>query len=218
MTDEGMARGSEQHDFVIAQLSSLLDGELSDAERVFVEEHLHACQDCRVMLDELRAVKAWVSSDPPSAADRAACDAWYRLRASLPAPGSRPRRGRWGRGLLAASLLIGVVASAAWWRTRSSGAPVRTANGSAVSASAGSPVSEPLEALAYSRLATLPPSQARALQASLAIIDSAIADARTARMADRTNEFVASYLDDLLKRKADALRAVVAMADAERTS
>lgn len=95
-----------------------------------------------------------------------------------------------------------------WWNAREARSPAQPeASGVAQ-----------LEALAHARLATLPAPKSRALRSSLQILDRAIADARAARAADPENEFLATYLDDLLRRKAGALREVVEMADAERRS
>jgi len=75
-----------------------------------------------------------------------------------------------------------------------------------------------LERLARRRLAALPVAKSQALESSLQVLDRAIADTRSARLADPSNDFVATYFDELLRRKAGALREVIEMADAEGPS
>lgn len=212
------ADASDEHGLVIAQLSSLIDDELSGPTLAFVEAHLATCATCRMRLKELRAVKAWVSSDTAAAADHAAPAMWDELRARLPERGLAGRIGVRGRVSVAASLLVAAMAGAAWWTTRESGGSLPTANTMATSGAPDARATASLETVAHARLAALPAPTSQALMASLQILDGAIADARSASLADPGNEFVATYLDDLLTRKADALRAIIEMADAERTS
>lgn len=218
MTGDCNDRNSEGHALVIDQLSSMIDDEMSDAQRLSVEAHLATCAACRARLDEIRAVKTWLSSDVATAGDRAAPTNWNRLRATLPAHSIASGVGGWSRVSIAAALLVAVAASAAWWQTRDRGGSRPAVQSAAPSRASETAAVARLEALAQARLAAMPAPQSRALQASLQILDGAIADARSASVSEPDNEFVATYLDDLLKRKADALRRVVEMADAERTS
>jgi anti-sigma factor RsiW len=208
MSDEMTNADGAHHDLMIVQLSSLVDGDLSAADRAEVDTHLELCEQCRTTLEGLRAVKAWMSSDSATPADRAAPAGWSQLRTRLPRRSVAARAGGWRRLAIAASVLVVVTASAMWWKASSPTTPSRT----------HSPAVAPLEALARERLATLPAAKSQALRSSLRIIDGAIADAYAARVADPANDFVATYLDDLLKRKADALREVIEMTDAESTS
>jgi anti-sigma factor RsiW len=217
MTEQKMIVDSDEHDITIIKLSSLVDGELSEEERASVEAHLETCAKCCSVLEDLRAVKTWVSSDVATAADRAAHAAWSELRDALPARNNAERIASWARLSIAASVIIAVLIGGMWWKTHGLDAPVRTASTTSTSAPQASAFGQ-LEALAHARLTALPASKSQALQSSLDIIDDAIADARSARMADPGNDFVATYLDNLLKQKADALRKVVEMADAESTS
>lgn len=207
MSDE-VGSGREDHQLLIVELSSLVDGELDGAQRTVVEAHLETCASCRARLEGLRAVKAWLSSDAATTADLAAPAAWNEVRAALPPRVMASRLGGWRRLTIAASLVIVAARSTMWWNAREARSPAQPeASGVAQ-----------LEALAHARLATLPAPKSRALRSSLQILDGAIADARAARAADPENEFLATYLDDLLRRKAGALREVVEMADAERRS
>jgi len=207
----------EENHVNVVELSSFVDNELSKEEHASVEAHVEACVTCRGMLDDLRAVKTWVSSDVATAADRAAPRAWNELRTALPSRNTAEHFGGLARLSIAASLLIGVAMTGMWWKTRHIQAPVLKGNTTSAAA-LESPALLQLESLAHARLTVLPVSKSQALKSSLDIIDGAIADARSARKADPGNDFVATYLDDLLRRKADALREVVEMADAESTS
>ena|SRR5688572_27254076 len=207
MTDELTSGGDAQHQFTIVQLSSLVDDDLSAAERAAMEIHLESCERCRTALEGLRAVKAWVSSDAATPADRAALQDWGQLRGLLPPRSVAVRFGGWRRLSIAASVLIVFATSVVWWKAPSMRAPSIT----------GASRVEPLEAAARERLATLTPAKSQALQSSLQIIDRAIADASAARVADPTNDFLATYVDDLRRRKADALREVIEMTDAQRS-
>ena len=217
MRDEKDSGSHVDHRLMIARLSLLVDGELNGPAQSAVEAHLATCMACRAMVDDLRAVKSWVSSDGASATDRAAPAAWDELRAALPSRSIAGRLTGWGRVSIAASLFIVAMATAAWWRTRDAG-PSSAATTSMTSDTTEPSTVVPLEALASSRLAILPAPESQALRSSLQIIDRAIADARSVRATDPDDEFVATYLAELLRRRADALRRVVEMADAERTS
>jgi hypothetical protein len=208
MSDEMIGADTAHGDFMIGRLSCLIDGDLSVADRAAVETHLEHCEQCRATLKGLRAVKAWMSADSATPADRAAPAAWDQLRNRLPRRSVVARAGGWSRLAIAASVLVVLTASAVWWKASSPSTPSMTE----------SPAIAPLEALARERLARMPVAKLRALQSSLRIIDGAIADAYAARLADPANDFVATYLDDLLKRKADALRDVIEMTDAEGAS
>jgi hypothetical protein len=193
---------------MLFQLSSLADGELGGANRAEVAAHVESREECRATLDAFRAVKAWASSDAATPADRAAPAAWSQLRDRLPVRGGAGRFGGWGRLSIAASLMIFVAGSGVWWRVASTEVATVTEPDAVA----------PLEALVQARLAAMPAAKSQALRSSLQIIDAAIADAGAARIADPRNEFVAAYLDNLLKRKADALREVLEMTAAESAS
>lgn len=47
---------NETHDIITDRLSDYLDGELDEAARATVDEHLSVCAGCREVLDDLRAV------------------------------------------------------------------------------------------------------------------------------------------------------------------
>ena len=187
-------------DYWSDQLSSYLDGELDGSDRQGLERHLATCAECRRTLGELEAVRSWLRSDVPDVADRRATESWRGVKSRL-----APRRWRLRPVLIAASLALVAFGGATWWRRHTDVVTVE------------SRAARELEEVVRDRLATLPPDKARRLEASLRIIERAITDASAAQRADPSDDFVATYLDGLWKKKVDALRAVVEIVDAEAT-
>jgi len=89
------------------ELSAYIDGELSSAERVRLEEHLAECPRCREGLEALRAVSGLVASLPAVSASARLTEA---LQETLAKP---PRRSRLRPIPLSASDLLPVLAAAA---------------------------------------------------------------------------------------------------------
>lgn len=96
-------------------ISALADGTLDPAERPRVEAHIEACDDCRRLLDDLRALRREASALPPEALP---ASLWPRVAARLRDQGVRnedERRGRsgyafWQWAAIAALLVIAVGA------------------------------------------------------------------------------------------------------------
>lgn len=78
----------EQHE----QLSALLDGELSHADRTALERHVETCAACRVTLAALRATVAEVRALPEP--EPSARDSWALRAALARARASETRRSR----------------------------------------------------------------------------------------------------------------------------
>ncbi len=147
------ASGGDAH--VEALLDAFRSGELEDAERARVEEHLAGCARCR---EELAATGAWSDAfDRAYAARRAAAAElepdWAAQRAAIVArtsaraPGGRPAFWRWAPQIAlaaVAALIVGIV-----WRENPREEPGMASRAServvADSAIAGSPA-EPAEA------------------------------------------------------------------------
>src|SRR5262245_42620956 len=70
------------------QLSEYLDEELGAPEREALDAHLTGCVSCRVLLEELRRVRARAATLPDQAPDR---DLWPGIAREI-APGKRGRR------------------------------------------------------------------------------------------------------------------------------
>lgn len=98
-----MSRHLREEEFI-----PYLDGRLSEAERARLDEHLAACADCRVHLDELRAVQGvlgeWKAVQPSSGFDAI-------LRARLAEETPRPEPWYAVRPAYAAALGVAVAAA-----------------------------------------------------------------------------------------------------------
>jgi len=68
------------HNEIINQLSAYLDGELSPEERARVDEHVAACADCRVVLDDLKAI---VVTAPYYEGEAPKRDVWAGIKAGI---------------------------------------------------------------------------------------------------------------------------------------
>lgn len=218
------------------RLSEYLDGLLPDAERESLELHLVDCADCRTTLADLRRVVARARG----ATDRAPGDLWPGIAARIGATGTPVvpiERARTRRGVLltvpqlaaAAVLLIALSGGAAWAllaaRSPAPSAPVAAAPVSGVvrTAASGLParaelsystaVSELERTLAAGR-GRLSPRTVAVLEANLARIDQAIADARKALAADPANAYLNAHLADAMRQKIDLLQRAAVLADA----
>jgi len=67
-------------------ISALADGSLEPAERPRVEAHLEACDDCRALLDDLRALRRSAASLEPASLPPTL---WPRVAARLREQGVR---------------------------------------------------------------------------------------------------------------------------------
>lgn len=211
------------------RLSEYLDGELADAERAGLEAHLTACGECDATLAELRRVvtRAGALEERPPAADL-----WPAIAARIGLGPDRVavRRGAWRRRfaftvpqLAAASLtLVAASAGLVWLALR--GSP-----GSGPAAAAG-PVSRPLvvqrvdwmpkvEGSADAAVAELRAALAEArrsgrldsatvadVERNLAVIDSAIAEAKRALETDPGSAYLNHHLAETYRRKLGLLR------------
>lgn len=211
------------------QLSEYLDETLPRAEREALDEHLATCPECRETLDELRRVvdrARGLDDRPPShdlwsgiatrigsgtavvPIDRARVSARTTRRLSFSLPQA-----------LAAGIALMVLSSGAMWlslRGRTSAAgPL--ANGPIIETTAAwtdsvdakvDPVVAQLRTVLRQNRAQLSDSTVRILEKNLAIIDSAIAEARRALDADPNNNYLNHHLADVVRRRADLLRRV----------
>jgi anti-sigma-K factor RskA len=69
------------------QLSAYLDDELSSRQRRRVEKHLSICEDCSLLLQELRETSESVASLRQTASE----DLWFAINAKLESVASEPR-------------------------------------------------------------------------------------------------------------------------------
>lgn len=206
------------------RLSQYLDGELETAQRAELEAHLAGCGACRTTLADLRRVvdRAQAMDDRPPARDL-----WpgiaERIGVSTDELAARRARRRISFSvpqLIAAGLaLIAVsagVARLAFNQTGSSGTMASALSSlpavqTAVWVKADSSADQELEQLRLvlaegQRSGQLNPATVRKLEHSLAVIDSAIAEAKRALALDPQSPYLNHHLADTMRRKLDFLR------------
>ena len=217
------------------RLSEHLDGELSEAERAALAAHLDTCADCRATLAELRRVvaRAQALDDAPPARDLWPAIA-RRIGASAPLVVDiaehrmRRRISFTVPQLVAASIALIMMSSgvALTWLSRRSVTPSPTPGAIRDAGSPSDPGTAPvqpvrwpvattqnydaavaeLEAMLATHRATLDTATVRVLEKNLAIIDRAIAEARTALAADPNSAYLNHHLARTMRRKLDVLR------------
>jgi anti-sigma factor RsiW len=202
------------------RLSEYLDGELTPVERSGLEEHLAACETCPRVLDELRIVKGQAAVLPDREPE---ADLWPAVRAAIaegrvvPIQATRPAR-RFSFSLFqltaAAAALVLVSAGAVWFSMAErtvAGGPAESPTLQPVSVSfdprgrADSAITE-LERILAGEAGRLDSSTVRILAENLALIDRAIAQARTALESDPGNAYLNEHLARTMRKKIDVLR------------
>jgi hypothetical protein len=213
------------------ELSAYLDGELDEAARVRVEEHLAACDECRVVLDDLRQMvrRARALDDRPPARDL-----WPAIEARIASPStadvvpldSRRRRVSFSIPQLAAAAVAlmalsgGIAATAlrGGGTASSIGTPQQTGLrpvGDALPAPTGlasydAAIGELQQTLEVRR-GQLDTATVRVLEESLEVIDRAIAQARAALARDPGNTYLNGHLRRSLDQKLELLRQVATL-------
>ena len=215
------------------QLSAFLDHELSPAERGRVEAHLSECAECRAVLADLRAIVAAAplyEGAPPST------DLWPALSArlgevqvvALPTRTAAPPRRGLGRfslpELIAASLVTAALgAGGAWLALRPPAAsptlvtaPAPAPSDSSRETGRALTVSLPdadydaavadLEQVLVEGRSRLDTATVRVIDESLARIDAAIEDARSAIQRDPANAYLTRQITANMRRKLNLLR------------
>ncbi|MGE5759474.1 MAG: anti-sigma factor family protein [Gemmatimonadota bacterium] len=206
------------------RLSGYLDGDLEAAERTALETHLADCDECRTTLAELRRVvdRAQALDERPPARDL-----WPGIagRIGLSTDDLATRRARRRISftvpqLIAACLaLIAVSAGVARLASNTPGTPrsaaiplsglpaVQPAVWIKADSGADQEVGELRLALAEGqRTGQLNPATVRKLEHSLAVIDSAIAEAKRALAVDPQSPYLNHHLADTMRRKLEFLR------------
>ena len=218
------------------RLSEYLDGSLTRAEREALDAHLATCLECRSVMDELRRVvdRALGLQDPPPTKDlwsgiatrigssggTAVVSIGQALTARTPARASRRLSFSLPQAMAAGIALIAVSSGAAWLALRSHQTPqgveprvpfeIQAAWPLQVDSSVD-PVVTQLRTTLNENRAQLSDSTVRILEKNLAIIDSAIAEARRALDQDPNNNYLNHHLADTMRRKADLLRRASAL-------
>jgi anti-sigma factor RsiW len=209
------------------RLSEYVDGELANGERVALEAHLATCAPCRGAVAELRQVVARARS----LEDRAPqTDLWSGVAKRIGAGqvvDIRSRRFSFNVPQLIAACIALVLLSGGgtWVALHKTSVATDTTFTSQADSTKWVPVAvwsgrtdaaiaDLQEALRRneSRLDT---STVRVVRENLALIDRAIAQARTALAADSGNAYLNLHLADTMRRKLELLRRVNAIASAQ---
>ncbi len=215
------------------RLSEYLDDELSPAERTELAAHLETCHDCRVTLDELRAVAAHAAALAPRPP---ANDLWPGIEPRLSHAGRQasvtPFRARASRRisftlpqLVAAGIALMVMSGGGVWVLQHGGRATSMPPAAAVDpkdpavaalpASLADPrydeaIADLQQALDAGR-SDLDPATIKVLETNLAAIDAAIAQSRQALDADPSNVYLNSHLAEARQRKLALLRRAAAL-------
>jgi putative zinc finger protein len=206
------------------RLSEYVDGDLDETQRSALEAHLVDCDQCRTTLVELRRVvdRARALDERPPARDL-----WPGIagRIGLSTDDLAVRRARRRISFTVPQLIAAGVAliavSVGTARLVSNRAPTPSTAASAPSrlspvqaalwnkadSSADQEVDELRLALAEGqRSGQLNPATIRKLERSLAVIDSAIAEAKRALALDPQSPYLNHHLADTMRRKLEFLR------------
>ena len=145
---------------------------------------------------ELERVREWLARDPIRPGDAPTQAGWLAIQRRI------TRR----RALRAIGLGVGLLAAAAL------AVLVIVPSGSDQPSSVYSQASDDLETVLREHRARLRPETVRALERSLTVIDSALAQAQQALAQDPANEYVTRSIDQLKHRRLATLRDAVALA------
>ena len=204
-------------------LSEYVDGELAAGERTALEAHLATCAACRATLEELRRVVARVKAID----DRApTADLWPGVAKRIGAGkvvDIRSRRFSFSvPQLIAASIALIILSGSGAWLAlqprQTAGVTPRPDSGFVqinVSTSRTDAAIAELQDVLARNESRLDTSTVRVVRENLALIDRAIAQARSALEADPGNAYLNLHLADTMRRKLELLRRVNAIATAQ---
>ncbi len=226
------------HDAWTVLLSDYLDDELPAADRAALERHLEGCGECSAVLADLSRVVARAQALDDRGPTR---DLWPPIAAMIgPAPvpvtpiRSHRRRFTFSLPELAAAAVILAAASggAAWLLRGPAGVPASVATAPSAAPTNDSvrpaglrtpPTAEEsydaavadLQQLLDAGRGRLDTTTVRVLEQNLAVIDSAVAQARRAVAKDPANGFLNAYLARTMRRKLDLMRQAAALTTAQ---
>lgn len=219
-------------------ISALADGSLDLTDRPRVEAHLEACEDCRALLEDLRALRRSAASLEPVPLPPGL---WPRVAAALREQGVREqtdstwRSGIWQWGAIAAVLVLAVaLALMVTWTRRPVPTPetaathqdegIRPAGNAAVPGSVEGVEAElkmaeehyenairGLEQVARTNDGALDPQVAATVKRNLEVIDQAIAESRTALNTEPQSQPARESLFEALRRKIVLLQDTIAL-------
>jgi hypothetical protein len=200
----------------IETLSAFADSELNAVQALRVERHVAACGSCSRALERVRTLVASAKALPREVA--APPEVWAAIRGRVPSPASRVPRRWWHNGYLAAAagivLVVGTASLMLLAGPNSKAKAAKLASTNAVQVPVVltaveqnyAPTLAELRSTLDSQRHALSPSTVRTLERSLALIDSAIAEARTALQADPGSGALVDLLSMSYQRKVEFLR------------
>jgi len=215
------------------RLSEYLDDTLTQAEREALDAHLATCGECRSAIDELRRVvdrARGLDDRPPTKelwsgiATRIGSSGGTAVvpidRARTPVRTTRRLSFSLPQAIAAGIALVAVSSGAVWLALRAPTGSVAIKDHGSMEHLAKWPIGvdstmngvvENLRGTLDSNRSQLDTSTVRVLEKNLAIIDSAIAEARRALAQDPNNNYLNHHLADTMRRKADLLRRASAL-------
>ena len=205
----------------VERLSEYLDGNLAPAERETLERHLAVCEDCAFTLADLRGVVARVQAlnDRPPAGDLWPGIAAFIGDGEVVRPLKRSRRVTFTvPQLLAAAIALMLLSAGGVGFLLRHGAPAQTETPvPVINAAASTPrgydaaVSELQQVLVEHRT-RLDSTTVRVLEAKLALIDKAIAEAQQAVAADSQSSYLHGHLAEVRMQKLELLQRAALLA------
>jgi hypothetical protein len=212
------------HD-VREQLSPLMDGQLSEADRTAIEAHLDVCESCQGLRQDLQRLKRAAASLGPIAPPdhvwlQVAGQVHMEPRSSAAVPPSGRQRAAFGQWVgLAAALVLVTVGAYYFLRTT----PPPEAPGNAQASGTVEAIAEELslasqhyeraiaelEALAEADSSALDPAMTDTLRQNIRTINTAIDESRAALSENPGSEPARESLFEALRRKVVVLQATV---------
>ena len=203
------------------RLSDYVDDEVAGAERAALEAHVAGCAACRGVLEELRRVVARAHALEDRAPAR---DLWGGIARQIGGgrARARPPARRFSFSvpqLLAASVALVLLSAGGVWLTvarRPTVAPLEVARLAWASDPRYDAAIAELQAAldAGRRSGRLDSATIRVVEHNLAVIDTAIVQARRALAADPGSAYLNHHLADTMRRKLELLRQATAIAGA----
>jgi anti-sigma factor RsiW len=204
------------------QLDNCLDDLLSPTQQEEVQAHVATCPACAATVSALQALRTEVARLPSVTA--VPDGLWQRVRATIATrqvvalPHAGPARRAGWRTFTAAAVALVLVSSAttALLMRRdpaTAGMPVEVVPAAWQASEAGYLESvASLRAQLDGQRAALSPATVEAVEAALATIDAAIAEARAVLLADPANATLADLLASNYRQKVDLLRRATQLA------